>query len=162
MERHVALEVLRNIGGLRGVDDRLGLGSQQGRSVTGISWQIEATAGGSSSIRTLVMSTSVASDISVTRNPRLRSTSTRPCRESSSIASRTGVAETPNSRASEGAENSSPGARSPEMIAERIWANTVSRKLARFNGGMDVRRVLIGGILPGMGRSGRACTARFR
>ena len=68
---------------------------------------------------------------SVTRNPLLRTGSTRPSRARSSIASRTGVAEMPKSSASVGAEYTWPGRSSPEIrAARRAWA-TWSRSRSR-------------------------------
>lgn len=62
------------------------------------------TVGTSMSVRISVYSSRSCSVISVTRKPLFRTTSTSPSWARSSIASRTGVGETPNSAARAGAE----------------------------------------------------------
>ncbi len=56
------------------------------------------------SARTWVYSSNCLSETAVTRKPLLGTVSTRPSLARSSIASRTGVAETPKRAASDGAE----------------------------------------------------------
>ena len=64
-------------------------------------WTVVGT---SSRRRIWQISSRSTSDISTTRKPRLRSATTKPSLARSSIASRTGVAETPNRSPSAGAE----------------------------------------------------------
>src|SRR5699024_566026 len=82
-------------------------------------------------IRIEVSSSSSCPDSSVTRKPLLRTASTRPSLARSSIASRTGVADTPNFSASIGAEYTTPGRSCPLTIAARSACATCCRRLVR-------------------------------
>ncbi len=93
------------------------------------------TVGGSSSSRMWVVWSSSSSGTVLTLYPLLGRGSTMPSRTRSSIASRTGVAETPNIVPSVGAEYTAPGFISPEMTAARSASATISRSRSRFVSG---------------------------
>ncbi len=76
------------------------------------------------------MSWSRSSLTAVTRKPLFRTDSTKPRFSRSSIASRTGVADTANRSASVGTVRSVPGASSPEMIAVESVRSTRARRLS--------------------------------
>ena len=86
--------------------------------------------GTSSSRRIFEISSRSRSETSSTRKPRFRSATTNPSFESSSIASRTGVAETPKRSPSAGAEYRAPGSSSPATMAASSARRTCSRRLA--------------------------------
>jgi len=65
---------------------------------------IETVAGTSSMSRSCMMSSSSLADSSTTRKPLLRTVAISPCCTRLSMASRTGMADTPNSSASTGTE----------------------------------------------------------
>src|SRR6266700_3004981 len=80
----------------------------------------------SSILRTSVISIASASEISLTRAPRLRSNSTRPWADSSCRADRARNREVPNRSHRSISTSRCPGAYSPRRIAERTASTTAS------------------------------------
>jgi len=105
VEGHVGDHVAGDVGRAGGLDrpgrQRVELASMIALAPT---LAILATVGTSIRMRSSVISSMSRSEGSTTRKPLLRATSIKPSLARCSIASRTGVGDTPNSRASTGAE----------------------------------------------------------
>lgn len=86
-----------------------------------------AVVGISISERMCLYSSSCFSETAVTRKPLFGTASTRPSFARSSMASRTGVADTPKRTARVGAEYTSPARSSPAISAARSASATRSR-----------------------------------
>jgi hypothetical protein len=83
-----------------------------------------------------------------TRNPRLRSGSSKPALLSSSSASLTGVVETPQAFATVGTVRISPGLILPETISKRMRCNIDERRFASNASSPDAGSAVISACVP--------------